>query len=110
MKKGIVVLLTVLVLFSAIAVPSDAWRARWMASWRLLLGRLVVAGSLRCGLASAPLSDYPYPYTSMRRHRSSISSHRLRAAGACACVSVPPAPPFSVRWSSNGVRALRKTG
>jgi len=57
-------LLTVLVLFSAIAVPrADASGVAAVdASWRLLLGRWWGREPSLAVLASAPPLTYPYPY------------------------------------------------
>jgi hypothetical protein len=59
MKKGIVILLAVLVLFSAVAVPSDAWAWRghgccWGGWWW--------PGAFFGGLALGAALSYPYPY------------------------------------------------
>jgi len=63
MKKGIVVLLTVLVLFSAIAVPSDAWA--WRGGWHhggCCWGGWWWPGAFVGGLALGAALTYPYPY------------------------------------------------
>ena len=63
MKKGIVVLLTVLVLLSAIAVPSDAWA--WRGGWHhggCCWGGWWWPGAFVGGLALGAALTYPYPY------------------------------------------------
>ena len=60
MKKGIVVLLAVLMLFSAIAVPSDAWA--WRGHHGCCWGGWWWPGAFVGGLALGAALTYPYSY------------------------------------------------
>ena len=60
--KGIVVLLAVLVLFSAIAVPSEAWAWRGGHHGGCCWGGWWWPGAFVGGLALGAALSYPYPY------------------------------------------------